>query len=100
MIFGNDGFILNNSGNIDYFGDGKTQVRADNAIYGSDGVSNIAGNTMFPSNGPVSHSGNCFYAPDGVYVRSGSVLYGPNGKAYNGVSSDDDAFSIINHENL
>ncbi len=99
MIFGNDGNILNNSGNIDFFSDGKTQVRADNAIYGSNSVSNRSGDILFTSSGPVSHSGNCFYAPDGIYVKSGTTLFGPNGKSFNGISSDDDVFSIINHEN-
>lgn len=57
-----------------------------------------SGNTMWTKNGTVTSSGNMIWTPNGTYNFSGGVIYGPNGETWTGVTSKDDAMSIIAHE--
>lgn len=99
MIFGSNGDDMHKFGKMDLFRDGKNQVHSGDAIYGDKGTSIWSGDTLFTPQGSAVRNGSSYYAPDGTYVRSGSILYGPGNKSYHGVNSDDDVWSIINHNN-
>lgn len=99
MIFGNDGKNMYKSGNLDMFGDGTIQAHIGNSIFSQDGASQRIGNSLIHANAGISTKvGNTFTTPKGMWTRSGNMLFGPNGQVFSGVTSDDDAWSIINKE--
>ena len=98
MIFGNSGKNMIRVGNMDMFSDGTTQSHAGGAIFSQSGISHRSGNTLFHKNGKGMSvkTGNRFMTPKGTWTKSGNMLFGPNGQTFFGVTSDDDAWSIIN----
>ena len=98
MIFGNDGKNMIRAGIMDMFSDGTTQSHVGDSIFSQSGISHRSGNTLFHENGKgiSMKTGNRFMTPKGTWTRSGNMLFGPNGQTFFGVTSDDDAWSIIN----
>ena len=100
MIFGEKGKNLFKLGNIDFFSDGTSQLHTKNAIFNKNrSVSFKSENILFTPKGTILKNGSSFIAPDGTWFHSGSILYSPKGKSFFNVNSEDEALSIINHEN-
>ena len=99
MIFKNDGDIIrkNNSGN-QYWAGGKIFRKVGSHMFGSDGSRTVdQGNIMFKNNKKtIRVSGSYLFTSDGDrYVLNGNILFGPHGEQWRGVSSIEEAKSII-----
>ena len=97
-ISGDNGKNMIRAGIMDMFSDGTTQSHVGDSIFSQNGISHRSGNTLFHENGKgmSMKMGNRFMTSKGTWTKSGSMLLSPNGQIFFGVTSDDDAWSIIN----
>jgi hypothetical protein len=98
-IFGNNGKMATGNDKMKYWNDGGIQIKSGNKFQEGGSIATFNNNVMWTPNGMVTMSNNIFWGPDGVYhLGSNGVLHGPNGHIWTGVSSKQDAMSIIAHK--
>ena len=97
MIWSNDGDIIRKNNNQYYTKDGIVR-KVGNNIFGPD-FSRAAidnGNIVHTRNDTIRINGNTLFTGNGErYILNGGTIFGPHGEIWRGVSSMDDAKTIV-----